>query len=612
MPTTQRTRLVNPRLGTYFGIFVSAFVCLLLIAVIAEELGAPDIALRWTMMLVPLALYVTIGIAALTQDVPDFFAAGRRVPAFFTGLGLAMTAIGGVGFVSITGLMLINGQDAWCIANGVVAGFVVCAVMIAPYLRKFGSYTLPSYLGRRFDSRLLRITTAAILCVPILLIIIAEIKIGLVAATWLTGASPHTMAILLAATIIAAVGFGGLRSLTWSGTAAALTVLIAILVPSAIAALEFTNLPLGQLTHGPVLRIIGRLEHTQAIPIPVLSPFVFDFAGLGLEPLTRRMAVPFGSLGPASYVLTSLMLMMGIAVAPWLLPRIGATQGIYEARKSLGWAMFIFGSLMLTMAAIAVFERSIVMTQLVGQSAATLPEWFAELLPGGHVAVDGRLPKLPLSSFSVKRDSALFMLPVMSQFPSALFYLALVGGIAATFASASAAIYAFGTIVAEDGINGGHWEAPAAAPRLLVARIAILFVTVLGAMLALALPTDPVTLVLWAIGLSGAALFPVVALSIWWKRLNTLGAMSAVIVGFGTAILGILAGQANFIGIPSALISVFAVPLGVIAALIGTRIGPKPSRQVLELVRDIRVPGGETVYDREQRLLRLKQRQRTT
>ena len=610
MPTTKRTRLVNPRLGTYFGIFVSAFVCLLLLAVIAEELGAPDIALRWSMMLVPLALYVAIGIAALTQDVPDFFAAGRRVPAFFTGLGLATTAIGGVGLVSITGFMLINGQDAWCIANGVVAGFVVCAVMIAPYIRKFGSYTLPSYLGRRFDSRLLRITTAAILCVPVLLIVIAEIKIGLVAATWLTGASPHAMAILTAITIVAAIGFGGLRSLTWSGTAAGLTVLIAVLVPSAIAAIEFTNLPVGQFTHGPVLRIIGRLENAQAIPIPILSPFVFDIAGLGLEPLTRRMVVPFGSLGPASYVMTSLMIMMGVAVAPWLLPRIGATPGIYEARKSLGWAMFLFGSLMLTLAAIAVFERNIIMTQLVGQSAATLPEWFAKLVTSGHAAVDGRLPKLPLSSFSFKRDSALFMLPVMAEFPAALVYLALAGGVAASFAGASAAIYTFGTIVAEDGINGGHWEAPSAAPRLLVARAAILLVTVLGATLALTLPTDPVTLVLWAIGLSGAALFPVVALSIWWKRLNTVGAMSAVLVGFGAAILGILAGQANFIGIPTALISVFAVPLGVIAAVIGTRVGPKPSRQVLELVRDIRVPGGETVYDREQRLLRLKQRQR--
>ena len=610
MPTTQRTRLVNPRLGTYFGIFVSAFVSLLLIAIIAEQLGVPDITLRWAMMLAPLALYTAIGIAALTQEPADFFAAGRRVPAFFTGLGLAISAVGGVGFVSITGLLLINGHDAWCVVNGVVAGLVVCAVMIAPYLRKFGCYTVPSYLGRRFDSRLLRVVTATILCAPLLLVIIAEIKIGLIAATWLTGASNHSMATLFAITIVGAIGLGGMRALTWSGTAAALATILAIVIPAAIVAIEFTNLPLGQFTHGTVLRAIGRLEHAQGIPVPVLSPFVYDLAGTALEPLTRRMAEPFGSIGPASYILTSLMLMMGVAVAPWLLPRVGATPSVYDARKSLGWALFAFGSLVLTLAAVAVFERSIVMTQLVGQSTATLPEWLAGLVTSGDAAVDGRLPKLPLSSFAFKRDSALFMLPVFAQFPAALLYLALAGGVAAAFASASAGIFALGSIVAEDGINGGRWETPAAVPRLLIARAAIFAAAILGASLAVALPADPLMLVLWAIGLSGAAIFPVVALSIWWKRLNTWGAVAGVIAGFVVAVGGILAGQANWFGVPTALVSIFGVPAGIIAAFIGTRIGPAPSRQVMELVRDIRVPGGETVYDREQRLLRLKQRQR--
>ncbi len=610
MSTTQRNRLVNPRLGTYFGIFVSAFVSLLLIAVIAEQLGVPDVALRWSMLLAPLGLYAAIGIAAHTQEVPDFFAAGRRVPAFFTGLALAVTAIGGVGFVSMTGLLLINGSDALCIVNGVVAGFVVCSVGVAPYIRKFGCYSVPSYLGRRFDSRLLRVVTATILCAPLLLFIIAELKIGLIAASWLTGASERAMAILFAVTIVSAIGLGGMRSLSWSGTAAALAVIIAIIVPAAVAALEFTNLPIGQFTHGPVLRAIGKLEHTQGIPVPILSPFVFDFAGTGFEPLTRRISAPFSSLGSASYVLTSLMLMMGVAIAPWLLPRIGATPGVFDARKSLGWAVFAYGGLMLTLAAVAVFERSIVMKELVGQSTGTLPQWFSSLVAAGHAAVDGRLPNLPLSSFAFKRDAALFTLPIFNEYPAALLYLSLAGGVAAAFASASATIFALGSIIAEDGFNGGHWEAPSATPRLLVARAAIVFTAIIGAALAVALPGDPLMLVLWALGLCGAAIFPVVMLSIWWKRINAWGALACVIVGFVVAFGGILAAQANWLGIPSALVSIFAIPAGLLAAAIGTRIGPAPSRQVLELVRDIRVPGGETVYDREQRLLRLKQRQR--
>jgi cation/acetate symporter len=135
---------------------------------------------------------------------------------------------------------------------------------------------------------------------------------------------------------------------------------------------------------------------------------------------------------------------------------------------------------------------------------------------------------------------------------------------------------------------------------------------VVGAALALALPADPMMLMIWALGLSAAAAFPVVALSIWWKRINTLGALAAMIAGFATAVLGVVAGEANLFGIPSAVAGGLAVPVGIFAAVVGSRLGPVPARHVLELVRDARIPGGETVHDREQRLLRLKRRQRSS
>ncbi len=610
MSTTHRTRRINPRLGTYFGIFVSAFLSLLLIAVIGEQLGTPDVVLRWAMLLVPLACYVSIGIAGQTQEPAEFFAGGRRVPAFFTGLGFGACALGGVGVVSVAGLMMMNGIDAWCIVNGVVAGLVVCAVLIAPYVRKFGSYTLPSYLGRRFDSRLLRLIAAATLSVPLLLIIMAEFKIGVHVAGRLTGASEHTMAALLAVAIVATIGLGGLRSMSWAVTAAALAVIVALVVPAGIVATEVTNFPLAQFSYGPTLRAIGRLEDVRGIAAPVLSPLAFDFAGTGIEPLTHRMSWPFGSLGPASYILVTLTLMTGVAVAPWLMPRIGATPSIYDARKSLGWAVFLFGAVMLTISAIAVFERDIVMERLVGQSAASLPDWFAALVQSGDAAVDGRLPQLPMASFSFRRDGMLFMLPVAAHLPAALLYLVLAGAVAAAFCGACSGILALGTILAEDVVNGSQWEAPARTLRLLVARTATIAAGIIGPVLALSLPADPLQLAIWAIGLSGATAFPVVVLSIWWKRLNSLGAIAGVIAGFATAALGIVAGETNWFGVPSEVVSIFAIPAGLLAAGLGTRIGAAPGRNVLELVRDMRIPGGETVHDREQRLLRLKRHQR--
>lgn len=610
MPHSHRKRRVNPRLGTYFGIFVSAFMSLLLLALIAEQLGAPDASLRWTMLMGPIILYAAFGIAARTNNPADYFVAGRRVPAFFSGLAIGAGALGGVGVVCVTGLLMMNGIDAWSVVDGVVAGLVLCSILVAPYMRKFGAYTLPSYLGRRFDSRLLRLVAAGTLSVPLLLIVVAELKIGLLAASHLTGASNFAMASILVLALVAMAGTGGMRSLSWSGTAAALAVLIAMIIPAGIVATEVTNFPLAQFSHGPILRAVGRLEDVRGIPLPVLSPFAFDFAGTGLEPLTRRMSRPFGSLGPASYVSLTLALMMGIAVAPWLYPRIGTSPGIYEARKSLGWAVFVFGALMLTASAVAVFHRDLVMTQLVGQSPTSLPEWFTRLVEAGHAAVDGRQPQLPMSSFLFKRDEVLFALPGINHFPAVLVYLALAGGVAAALCGAASSALALGSILAEDVVNGSRWEAPEAAPRLAVARAATAVVFVVAGLAALRLTADPLQIALWAIGISGATAFPVVVLSIWWKRLNTFGAVCGVGAGFATAVLAIIAGEASWFGMPSEIVGAFAAPVSLIAAAIGTRVGSAPDRHVLELVRDIRMPGGEAVYDREQRLARLKRRQR--
>jgi cation/acetate symporter len=119
-------------------------------------------------------------------------------------------------------------------------------------------------------------------------------------------------------------------------------------------------------------------------------------------------------------------------------------------------------------------------------------------------------------------------------------------------------------------------------------------------------------LLLWAFALSGSTAFPVLLLSIWWKRINLIGALVGMVVGFVIAVLAMLAGQTAWFGVHSAMAGVFAIPASFVATIITTYLTPAPSRHVLEAVRDMRVPGGETLYDREQRLARLKQRQQRT
>ncbi|MBN8910558.1 MAG: sodium:solute symporter [Rhizobiales bacterium] len=606
MSHTRRTGYVNPRLGTYFGIFMSAFVAIALTTLILEGLGVRDEALRLTMFLGPIALYAAIGISAFTREPIDYFAAGRRVPAFYTGLALAQTALGATGLVALTGVFFLIGFDALCFVIGGLAGFVVMAVALAAFFRKFGAFTLPSYLGKRFDSRALRLVAAVVLAIPMLLIMAAELKIGAYAATWFYPMAPSAAVLALVAVVVVTLAAGGMRSLAWSSAAQSLAALIALLVPVAIVAVIVTNLPLPQLSAGPILRAVGRAEAAQGLPIILPPALAFDIPGEGLSLIAKRYSDAFGSVGPLAFVIVTLSLAAGLASAPWLLPRVAGTPGVYEARKSLGWATLLFGISMLTIAAIAVFMRDYLTDIVTAAGPIRFPQWFETLQERGILTVAAEAGRPTLASFSVSRDDVLLSLPIVAEMPAVLVYLAAGGVVAAALATTGAVALALGNILSEDIIYGLAPAPAKASLRLVVSRLALGAAAALAGLIAIATPTDPLNLMLWAIALTGASAFPVLVLSIWWKRLNVFGAMAGVITGFGVTTLAIIAGESGLTGTDGALAAAIGLPASAVAALAVAYATPAPGRHLLELVRDIRVPGGEILYDREMRHQRRK------
>lgn len=606
MAASPQRRLVNPMLGTYFGIVTSTLIALVLLLLVLEQLGMSDGMLRIAMAAGPVLMFVALGAAVACKEPADFFVSGRRVPAAYTGLLLASSALGATGTVAMTGLFFINGFDAWCIAIGIWAGFVVMALLVAPYLRKLGAYTLPSFLGRRLDSRLARITAASVMLVPMVLVAAAELKMGAFAAAWLTGWSPALVTQLLVLAVVPMVVLGGARSLNWSNTAQAIAALIALVIPVGIVAAFEVYLPFPQLSHGPVLRTLGRLEALNAVPIPIAPSLGLDLAGQQIHGLTYRIAQPYSSVGPIAFILMILTVACGIATAPWLLPRTVSTPSVYETRKSAAWALVFCGLVLVTSASVAVFLRDIVMDQLVGKSPAALPQWYRELVDLGLAGVEGKPSQIQLAHIGFKRDAVLFALPMAAKFSVVVLYMALAGVVAAALLGASSVLLAMGNILAEDGVGGLVWS-PAPAMRVAVARLTFPAVTILVGWIAMFVPADPLDLLLWALALSASSVFPVIILSVLWKRLNGFGACVGLAAGFGTALLAIMAGEAAWLGVPGTLAATFGVPAGFAGAVLATRMAGIPGRHVLTLVRDMRLPGGETIYDRDERLARLKQ-----
>jgi cation/acetate symporter len=607
MSTPHRTRLVNPRLGTYFGIFASAFVSLFLVLLILQELDAPGAHLTAAVLAGPLVLYLAIAAASWTASTSEFFAAGRRVPAVYNGLVMAIAGLGATGIVVLTGLFFLDGFDTWSIAIGLNAGFVAMGIAVSPYLRKYGAYTVPSYLARRFESRLLRLVAASVFAVPMTLLLIAELSVGVQAARLLSGYGAETLALVFTFALLVTIVCGGMRSVGWVATAQSIAVLIAVVLLAGLIGVILTNLPLPQLSYGPVLRQITRLEDAQAIVTAARGALEIAPAGRDLTAITARAASPGAAMGSLGFLLTTFVVTAGIAGAPWLLPRCTTTLGVYEARKSLGWAIFFCGVILVTLSALAMFLRGIVMTDLVGRSLADLPNWFGELVRQGLATAEGAAA-LPLAGLGFARDGILFAVPQALGFPEIVLHLVLAGVIAAALAAAATTAFALTAILAEDVFGGLRLGFQRDAVRINTARV--MAVVVLAAALALfsGLDTDPLELFLSAMALSAATSFPIITLSIWWKRLNITGALAGMLTGFAVALALMLSASAWELSLAPPVAGMIAMTLAVVAGVAASLATPPPRRTALEAVRDMRIPGGETVYDREMRQMRFEQR----
>jgi cation/acetate symporter len=601
MSLTPSRHLVNPLLGVYFGIFSSLLIGIVLMALMLEQLGLEDRLLRALIAGGLVTLFAGLALATHSNGIFELLYAGRRVPAIFTGLTLTVTLLGGTTIAALPGLFYLMGFDALFLTVGMTTGLVVFAILIAPYIRKFGAYSLPAYLGLRFASPMLRVVAAAIASVPLLLLIVAELKVALMAGSWLTELSPLVLTISISLVLVLALVSGGARSLTWTSAAQAIVMLLAVLIPVVIIAVLMSHLPVPQLSHGRITRTILRAEFTQGIPEVLADAFAFDLPDRGFEAATRRFATAFSSIGQGAFVLSVLAIMAGVAGQPMLISRISATPGVYATRKSVAWAICLVGLVFLTMSAVGVFLRETVMTDIAGLPAGQLPSWVADLVSREWAVVDTGTAKLTLSSFAIRRDAALPILAVANEVPIALVYTIIAGTLAAALGAAAAGLATLGTIIAEDIVNGPQSELVAEAVRRTVLRLAFVALIFFAGWMALVTPGDPLEFLLWSLALTGSTLFPVLLLSIWWKRCNGWGATLGLLVGFGVALISILGGEIAGFGLAGPMAAIAGAPAALLAVGIGSLLTPPPGRHVLELVRDLRVPGGDTLYDREVR-----------
>lgn len=609
MAFQSHSRPVNPYIGNNYATFISIIAGLVTILVIFEQLGINSMWLGHVVMAAPVFAYVIIGFATRTVVVDEFFVSGRRVPAFYNGLGFAGAGFGGIGFFALTGALFMIGFDALAIGLGMVAGLVLMAVLIVPYLRKHGAYTLPSFLGDRFSSPSIRLLAALLLLPPSMMLMAAELRIAAEVISQFTATSFSLLVALCAAVVLLSSILGGMRSLTWTTGAQMLVVLMGLMTPLVILAVTHTTLPLPQITYGSLFSDIAGFEQTGGLV--ETAPKSLDKALPGENTLVAAKPTLqlFGAIKQVDFLFLMISVMLGAAVLPASLMRIGAAPSVTMARRSIGWGVVLMSLLLMTVPAVAAFAKYLLYDGIVGQPLNAMPNWFGDLTGAGMIEVldinkDGLLG---LRELAVLRDGVPLILPIAGGLPFVLVGFMAAAGIAAALAAAGAQMVVMSASISEDIFHGALWRRVSKAKQLLIARLSMIALIIIAALVAVQEEFDILHMGLWALSLTASSFFAPVVLSIWWKGMTTKGALASMLAGtsvaFSIILLHWLGVSNSFLGIESLTAAIAGVPVGIAAAVGVSMAWPNNNEQQNEMLDEIRVPDGETLHDYETRLI---------
>ncbi len=601
----QERDVFTSNLGKIYGIYTGGFLGFVIVLAILEQLGVPNRILGYLFVFLTLAVYAGIGILSRTMQISEYYVAGRRVPAVYNGMATAADWMSAASFIGMAGSLYVLGYDGLAFVLGWTGGYVLVAVLIAPYLRKFGAYTVPDFLAARYGGNFARFIGVIILFTCSLVYLMGQLKgTGVIASRLLDipvnfGVFVGLLGILLCSML------GGMRAVTWTQVAQYIVLIIAYLIPVVVLSSQKTGVPLPQIMYGEVLQRITELEQ--------------QFGGEGgyLAGVKAHIA-PFTNYTPANFFALILCLMVGTASLPHVIMRFFTTPSVRDARKSVGWALFFIFLLYFTAPAYAAFAKLEIFENVLGKDISTielaqqLPAWIYVYGKLGLVTICGApaesaealfqacqakgVSVLDLANFTLDRDTVVIATPEIAGLPYVIAGLVAAGGLAAALSTADGLLLAMANALSHDIYYKMIDPTASAARRLVVARVLLVAVAVLAAWLTITAPAGILTFVAWAFSLAAAGLFPALVLGVLWKRCNAPGAIAGMIAGFGVTLFYIVMtrfyGMELWFGIDNISAAIFGMPVGFVVTYVVSMMTPEPSQEMQEFVEQLRIPRG--------------------
>jgi cation/acetate symporter len=593
----------NSRLGIYYAIYTSLIVGGTILLAIFEKLGVDSFWISHVFMLAMVLVFAGIGIAARTVLSEEFYSASRQVSPFYNGLAMAGGSFGGVVFFSFTGAVLLLGFDALALLLGWACGFFLMSLLFAPYLRKAGDYTVPEFVNRVCKSPGLQLTTALLLLLPLFFLLLAELRIAAIAASQFINISYEQLVFAGAGTVLLMSVLGGINSATWIKCAQIILVVFGVFLPLGIVSVMLTNLPLPQLSYGSILSEVAQLENTLRFTPAVDGAFARIISTSSPQPITGEFLHPLGTISTTGFLFVLLVIMAGVSVLPGTLMQAGTSTGVYHTRKSSGWGMLILALLFTAIPVWAVFIRYFILRDLVGNDVGAFPLWLERLSTSGVVFInESKSVVQGMNDVAVSRDGILLSLPVVADLPFVALVVMISAGIAAAMAAAGSHLVAVSNTISRDIFGSFTRSAKYShSSRLVVARLVMVTVMLLLALVATEVDYDIVRIALWGITLLASTLFPLLLLVIWWRKTSSGAALVGTLSGFLIAV-GYIFMTANsymspWFGVDNMFAAVFAMPVNFALTLLLSILWPQVDEEVVGIRYEVRVAGGRTLHD---------------
>lgn len=550
----------------------------------------------WTWVLIgtTFALYIGIAIWSRAGSTKEFYVAGGGVSPLANGLATAADWMSAASFISMAGLISFNGYDGSVYLMGWTGGYVLLALLLAPYLRKFGKFTVPDFIGDRYYSNTAR--SVAVFCALLVSFtyVAGQMRgVGLVFSRFLEVDINSGVIIGMIIVLFYAV-LGGMKGITYTQVAQYCVLIFAFMVPAIFISIQMTGNIIPQLGFG------GR----DAQGFYLLDKLDGLHKELGFSAYTS------GSKSKLDVFFITAALMVGTAGLPHVIVRFFTVEKVADARKSAGWALLFIAILYTTAPAIAVFARTNLIETVNNQEYANMPAWYSSWEETGLIAFedknnDGKIQYMgdaAINELTIDKDIMVLANPEIAGLPNWVIALVAAGGLAAALSTAAGLLLVISSSVSHDLIKKMIKPDISENGELVAARLSAVVAVCVAGYFGINPPDFVAATVALAFGLAAASFFPAIILGIFNKKMNKEGAIAGMVVGIALMLFYMTKFKFGWFGggtpadwwwgISPEGFGTVAMMVNFTISLVISRFTPDPPEDVQELVENIRIPSG--------------------